>query len=529
MGGQELSIKFSNDIYATKQDVRREMKTNLVDGIWSEILKYRSNFNNILTLRHIDSTAYFVCLTPSIANRINSFERRLLHFVKQYSDLERMRCDSEFDFISKTNLLETIGKIYGIDTNKGTLYSIANGSLNNVTPEQMILGRYVKCIDEITVHPLKEIDDITIGDFYSTLLGNDDLTEYYRTKDFENKFSKYVTGRVYLGVPHKVIEKSMDQLLNFIQYSEESPIIVALSAYYYIYYVKPFETHNEEIATLMLKKILSYRYKDKVCAFLNFESLLSNKEEMEQVIFECQRTYDLTYFISYCLNKANKMLDDALNDIVTAQNTGLRHDFYQADPILKEEFNQQPRIEGPQRFFEEPKVEEKVPLRQEELNVEFPKNEDTIAQFFQDDPVKVEEKNEPQVQTIIPQTFIQDTKPQEVVQTFAHETVAQNAGSSVNFGQNIAISNLPTGLTEEEAAKLENHLLESNPNLSRGQAYFYARHCTIGMCYTISQYKKEVGCAYETARCSMDHLVSLGYYAKKQLKNKYIYTPVKRG
>ena len=48
------------------------------------------------------------------------------------------------------------------------------------------------------------------------------------------------------------------------------------------------------------------------------------------------------------------------------------------------------------------------------------------------------------------------------------------------------------------------------------------------MSYTIAQYKKEVGCAYETARCSMDGLVTLGYYTKKQLKNKYIYTPIKR-
>lgn len=67
-----------------------------------------------------------------------------------------------------------------------------------------------------------------------------------------------------------------------------------------------------------------------------------------------------------------------------------------------------------------------------------------------------------------------------------------------------------------------------NPNLSRSQAYFYARHCTLGMSYTISQFKKEVGCAYETARTSMDNLVVLGYYRKEMLRNKFIYTPVKK-
>ena len=88
---------------------------------------------------------------------------------------------------------------------------------------------------------------------------------------------------------------------------------------------------------------------------------------------------------------------------------------------------------------------------------------------------------------------------------------------------------MPTGLNEADATKLENHLLELNPNLTHGQAYFYARHCTIGMNYTISQYKKSLGCAYETARTSMDNLVYLGYYRKELLKNKYIYTPVLKG
>ena len=48
------------------------------------------------------------------------------------------------------------------------------------------------------------------------------------------------------------------------------------------------------------------------------------------------------------------------------------------------------------------------------------------------------------------------------------------------------------------------------------------------MKYTISQYKKCLNCAYETARTSMDGLVYLGFYSKEPLKNKYIYTPVKK-
>ena len=110
-----------------------------------------------------------------------------------------------------------------------------------------------------------------------------------------------------------------------------------------------------------------------------------------------------------------------------------------------------------------------------------------------------------------------------------NQTEKRNRYENIGYNQNVAISNMPTGLNEDEATKLENHLMELNPNLSHGQAYFYARHCTLGMSYTIAQYKKALGCAYETARTSMDHLVYLGYYRKEALKNKFIYTPVKKG
>ena len=39
MAVNEFIKKFSNEIYATKNDVIREMKTPLVDGIWSQVIE----------------------------------------------------------------------------------------------------------------------------------------------------------------------------------------------------------------------------------------------------------------------------------------------------------------------------------------------------------------------------------------------------------------------------------------------------------------------------------------------------------
>jgi len=66
--------------------------------------------------------------------------------------------------------------------------------------------------------------------------------------------------------------------------------------------------------------------------------------------------------------------------------------------------------------------------------------------------------------------------------------------------------------------RLERHIRESDPSLSRAQAYFYARHCTMGKYYSINDFKEVTGCAYETARTSMEHLANSGYYRKEKFK-----------
>ena len=94
--------------------------------------------------------------------------------------------------------------------------------------------------------------------------------------------------------------------------------------------------------------------------------------------------------------------------------------------------------------------------------------------------------------------------------------------------EELAVAYIPVALDEKQAVLLEQDLLERDPELKKGEAKFYARHCTKGKKYTIAQYKKSLRCAYETARTSMDHLAELLYYRKEKVKNKYVYIPVEK-
>lgn len=69
-------------------------------------------------------------------------------------------------------------------------------------------------------------------------------------------------------------------------------------------------------------------------------------------------------------------------------------------------------------------------------------------------------------------------------------------------------------------------LIQMHPYLKKKQAHFYAGHCTIGMHYTIEQFKEVEHSVYETARTSMEELKNRGFYKKELIGKKFVYTPI---
>lgn len=536
MDSQELAKKYSNDKYATQKDIKNVLKTNLIDGIWKQIYLYRSNFFHSLSLKHLDSTAYSICYTPKISEKINSVERKLLRLSSDYKELSSTKSDLIFKHNSSIAILKEIAKLYNLNISDEILEKIVKNDIETLEPQYFVLYRYYQCINDIGNFPLKKIDDNTIGDFYSILLGNDNLTEFYRTKEVNNKLARYTFDKIYFGIPYKLIDSNMEQLMTFIECDESSVFVKALCAFYFIYYVKPFETHSEEIAILMLKKILASNDFEEVAAFVNFETLLTNKEELEKVMTECQKMHDLTYLFDYSFDKVQSLIEDSLNAVALSEKQSIKEDFYQPDKInqinefldfdkTNNQYKQQLNIDDLNKAIPENEISIEPTFEQPENNIAHTTSVNIMNEVITT-PISNHNSSGTNIEKITPNDVIAHNKELENVEITAHE--AQFRSNRVEYDQTIAISLIPATLSEEEASKLENRLLEMNPLLTRGQAYFYARHCTIGMSYTIAQYKKEVGCAYETARSSMDGLTSLGYYAKKQLKNKYIYTPIKR-
>lgn len=486
MAGNELAIRFTENTYATKNEVSKELKMSLIDNIWNNILSYRSYFNRYLTIKSIEKNALLLCVCPTIGNAITSLDGKLLRLARDYGKLTAESGDLGYFENKCFNMaMNVVAKINDLDVDEIYLRSLLNGELKNIDFSHQILANYAKALMFIKDKAMSPIDVDYLAELYSILTNNPNLTSFYRTEEDRNRENRVIIDRIYTAAPTANIETMMDSLFSFISTSTLSASVKALTTYYYVSYIKPFPKYSDEVALLLAKAVLTKYDLGGLGSFIPLESLLSEDLQVTSRIFvEVQKTNDITYFVNYGIKFVDKKCDELLDILANREAQNLRKDFY--------------REEVPAPVVEETPVEEAAPV--------------------------VEEVKEEPVQEKEVTVEVKPTPAPIPTQRVVEEKVVVRQ----EVREEIAVGYIPPVLDEKAAARLEEHLLELDPSMKRGEAHFYARHCTIGKRYTIQQYKKSIGCAYETARTSMDHLVAMGYYRKEMVKNKNVYTPIPR-
>ena len=497
MANNELAIRFTEDSYATKTDVSRELGLTLVDNIWSNILKYRSTYYRYLSLKSIDKNQLMVCYCQTLSSNLNNMDAKLLKQMGDYVKLNRMNGDlSHFEDKCIIKSLSSIASKNHIEISEPKLRSLIQGDLHDFSLDKKIFKRYAESLLFIRDNYSRTIDIDFLADLYSVFTENPELTSFYRTAEDRNPLNRVLIDRIYSSAPVYLIEPLMNQLFLFISTSTLTTVVKSIITYYFVNYVRPFPQNNEEIAMLMMKAVLANGSLSEFGAFVPLESLLTlNQDAFSKVCVEVQKTNDLTYFINYILKAMESSLEDLADIKAVHTSEILRNDFY--------------REEAPVAPAPKP-VEQPAPA---------PAPVQTVV-IEQPRPVEQTVQEAPKVVVQIQPVTAPAPTPAPA------PAVEQPAQAPVSH--ELAFTKLPQALDEKAAARLEEHLLEMDPALKKGEAHFYARHCTMHMNYTIAQYKKALGCAYETARTSMEHLVELHYYEKAAIKNKFVYTPIKK-
>lgn len=476
MGVNDIAVRFTEERYATKNEVSRELKISVIDGVWDKILSYRAPFCHYLAIRGTDKNQLRVCLCPTISSALNTVEAKLLRIVSDANKLDSVNSDKQY--FRQSCLVKSLQNIALANLAVSDEEHVRGVILERIN--DIALANYLRGLRYVESRFVNPINDDFLADLYSKVSGIDELTSFYRTKEMEDSGSNVLVSRVYKCAPTHMIESMMDSLFNFVEKTNVSPLCRSLISYYYIQFVKPFDKYNNEIAVLFSKAVLAHYSLGDFATYIPLETFLNeNDTEMEKIFHDVQISSDVTYFLTFAIKFIGREFDKMIDSLAEYSAKVIKDDFYQLDEEVKEE-----------------KVEE--PVKEVEIISTPVKDEVKPAPT----PIKVESVVEKKV----------EVKSSPVIE--------KPAG--------LAVSYIPEELDEKTATRLEKHLLELDVRLSKGQAYFYARHCTLNMYYTIDQYKKATKCVYETARTSMDKLVEFGYYQKAQVGKKFVYTPVKR-
>ena len=508
MANNELAIRFTEGKYATKAEVAKELRMSMIDTIWSNILSYRSTFNRYLSIRSIEKNQLVLCNCPSINALVNSTDMKLIRLMKEYSHLNVNNGDmNRFEDECLIRSLMYLAKEHELEVTENYVRSLIHGDIRETAPSMKLLSRYLEALRYIKRAYVNPINVDFLAELYSRLLGTEELTSFYRSTEDTNRENRVLIDRIYTSAPVSLIEGMMENLFNFVASASISSASKASIAYYYINYIRPFANFSDEIALLIAKAILAHEDLGEAGVLLPLESLLcEGQEEIARLFVEVQKTSDTTYFIYFALKQIEKKCDELLDLTVRIKSEAIRSDFYRTDEV-KDEPKQATYTFQQQSLFDATPEPEPVPAPVAPQLQPQPEPQPRVEEPVVEQPkVEVKPVEQPKVEVKV------EPKPEPVKEVT----------------ETIAVSYIPSALDEKQALRLEQHLLELDPSLRKHEAHFYARHCTLGKSYTIAQYKRMIGCVYETARTAMDHLVELGYYRKDSSNKKFIYTPIPR-
>ncbi len=362
MSTNNLAVRFTDDTYASRQQVARELGTNLIDSIWKQILEYRKAYVAQLSIFDVSKTPLSVTLT----NKIVSNSRRIFEKIKasseNFADLKDKSIEKEV--LSKDmfkSSLRYLAHFKEIIVNDIALENIVKGNNSDLLYEP--LTRYFDAIKSISVREFNNIDENLIAQFLQILYGNNELLSFYRTKEIQIPSQKVLINREYVGSPVAVIESMMNATLNFIN-NENNDLVIRLAATLYMFnYIKPFERFNEEISILIVKCLLAKTTDKTFASILPIEALIfEEKDALNTASKDVQKTCDLTYYLIETMRLLDDVISSFNNRLIQLSRDSLEEEYFDKKPTLEkvEDVKEIKKEETPVAEKEVESVKEKI-------------------------------------------------------------------------------------------------------------------------------------------------------------------------
>ncbi len=505
-----IAIQYTDESYLSRAELQSVLKTSLVEDFWKEILSYRKKNQVFLGLKTISGKPFYYVGTKAINEKIDDCKRNLLTLSGSFKKADSAQSEKAIKKSLLLSSLQGINKAYGSKSSELTLKAMLNGTYReNYEGKDKEVLNYLRTIEALLSKEISIPNENFLAYAYGELTEErDNLTKWFRLGNFDNSISKnfiYDTSGVFSYCPSEKIEGMMDEFYSFYKNSNVPSLVKALTSMYFMVYVRPFDSKNEEMATLLALDTLGYEDNfGKECFYLPLSQVLIYEPTLQDNYFVgVQKSGDLTYYILRSIDKLNSLfltLKKELDDIILQDYAEEHYSFskLEEEAIAKKEETEEKiaEIEGsaeeaPEAIIE--RVSEEKP---------FAKEKERIEKAVLSEP--------------------------KALSSSKIETISKEEMLKANNDGMVALKKKESPLSDKEIKEYIRYLLESDYSLNKSQASFLANHCIVGHYYSIQQYKKFARCAYETARTSMEKLVEGGYYKKLQVKNKFVYTPLKQ-
>ena len=82
---KDHGVRFTDEMYATKDDVKKALNMSNIDSIWNKVNLYRSYYTRQTGLKNVERVPFNVELPPKLTYQIVSLEKRLSKLLIKYS------------------------------------------------------------------------------------------------------------------------------------------------------------------------------------------------------------------------------------------------------------------------------------------------------------------------------------------------------------------------------------------------------------------------------------------------------------
>ena len=577
----KLALESTDLDYLDKAGLSRKMGVFSINDFWQDIINYRKDFRKNLPLKLLNGYYLSLTVTPTLLGKWKNIDEALKETIHSLGTelSEKARKEARKSLFLPS--LKAIKELEGVEISELSLKAMINGTYFESNPNHKILLGYLNCLDSYSEKTPIVADDNFLAEALMKLRDEVELTSFYREgNDFDRKRPSYMSF-IQEKAPNGYVEDYMEPFIDFLHKSSY-PTIVSLSAIlFYMPLVSPFENRNLSMTALMAKEYFAYHF-GKEAFYLPLERLLLNDSVFASASKNVRSSGDLTYLVNYFEKSVEKMLvetREAINNAKIAvyspeynqlseeekkavskaalseptppkteqltldsfmeetpsKTEESKSDFFPSKDEAKEsELAEKPLEDASFEAISSKNIEEETSSLQEEENNGISASQEAKKEAMEErsDFASLEEKEEKKTLEEEPQTEKEEpilakeaiskpiVPPSKTI-TEKEMVEASKKGSAPSFELDV--------LSEKEAKEYMRYLLETNPNLNKKQASFLSTHCTPGRFYSIQQFKAFTHCVYETARTSMDKLALEGYYEKLQVKNKFVYTPKRKG